>query len=129
NIFVTTTYCCVLSKQYEVHVVNKMPLPRMKVHCASADNDLGYHYAEPDYDLNWKFCENITGNTLYFCTLRWRNKEVSFNAFTSHLKNDPCSKGICRFEARIKGIYFSGGAFPTMTMLYFWKNHTGQFVL
>ncbi|EYU39656.1 hypothetical protein ABFS82_06G184900 [Erythranthe guttata] len=128
NILSTVTSSCLFSDQYEVHVVNKMPLPKLKLHCASGDNDLGgNHFNTPNFDFHWKFCENVLRNTLYFCHLSWGNKEVAFDAFKS--KKTECPNGVCYYEARSDGIYFAGWTpDPRVpTKVYDWKNHTGKY--
>ncbi|EYU39654.1 hypothetical protein MIMGU_mgv11b017487mg [Erythranthe guttata] len=87
--FVNMTSGCGITEEYEVHVTNRLPSPQLRLHCASKNDDLGYHNIDRDYDFNWRFCENWTGNTLFFCHLWWNNNDVAFDVFKSHDDN-PC---------------------------------------
>ncbi|EYU39655.1 hypothetical protein ABFS82_06G185000 [Erythranthe guttata] len=121
NIFITIASACFLTNEYEVHVVNKLPSPKLKLHCASKETDFGISDYGPNYDFHWKFCENVVSTTLYFCHLWWRNKQVSFNAFES--RKTVCRNN-CYYEARSDGIYFSGDGPKSnlMKKVYDWQN-------
>ncbi|KAL7109703.1 hypothetical protein ACP275_06G191900 [Erythranthe tilingii] len=111
--FVNMTSGCGVTDEYEVHVTNRLPSPQLRLHCASKNDDLGYHNIDRDYDFNWRFCENWTGNTLFFCHLWWNNSDIAFDVFKSQDHDNPCLRGKCYWEARTDGIYFSGGQTPS----------------
>ncbi|GER28946.1 plant self-incompatibility protein S1 family [Striga asiatica] len=96
--------------EYEVHLINRLPYPRLKFHCASGDNELGYHKVVPNFDFHWKFCENIWKKTLYFCHLWWEDKEIAFDIFTSKHSNR-CRISECFWEARKDGFRIQGSNF------------------
>lgn len=63
---------CIFTTKFQVHVINKLPSdsPQLRIHCASGDNDLGYHCPAINEDFNWSFCEAFFDNTLFFCHCR-----------------------------------------------------------
>ncbi|OIT06588.1 hypothetical protein A4A49_61371 [Nicotiana attenuata] len=62
----------------EVHILNSLPgnSPQLEYHCASGDDELGYHYPAIGTDFHWEFCGWI--NTLFFCHFWWGDKDSSF---------------------------------------------------
>ncbi|KAM3199039.1 hypothetical protein T459_26302 [Capsicum annuum] len=66
-----------------VYVLNNLPQnsPKLKVHCASGDDDLGYHYPKVGEDFDWEF--NAWSNTLFFCYFWWGDKDNVFDVFNS----------------------------------------------
>ncbi|KAL8052045.1 hypothetical protein ABFX02_06G187700 [Erythranthe guttata] len=106
-----TTTGCFITRKYTIHMVNKLPSPQLKLHCASKDNDLGYQTTSQNYDFSWTFCESFWSNTLFFCSLAWKNNHVTFDVFTSK-KNALCFDGTCYYEIWEDGIYFAGGNAP-----------------
>ncbi|OIT04436.1 hypothetical protein A4A49_65234, partial [Nicotiana attenuata] len=103
---------CIFSSKYVVHIINKLPSrsSKLEIHCASKDNDLGYHNLTTNQDFNWSFCETFLNKTLFFCHFWWGLKEKKFDVF-----NDPytCVKGSgnpnvltnCKWEVRKDGFY------------------------
>ncbi|PIN06704.1 hypothetical protein CDL12_20735 [Handroanthus impetiginosus] len=73
---------CVFADE-KVHIINRLPSnsSRLKVHCQSKDDDLGYHILKPNDDYNWSFCDNIFATSLFFCHLWWGKKDIAFDAF------------------------------------------------
>lgn len=112
---------CPITSPFDVHVINKLTQP-LTLHCASGDDDLGNREIAPDYDFNWSFCDIYLANTLFFCHL-WRDyHEISFDVFTMKL-SEKCSNGLCFWEVRSDGIYFSGGKEPReFSKMYEWKS-------
>ncbi|GER28945.1 plant self-incompatibility protein S1 family [Striga asiatica] len=104
-VYIFLTNGCI-TENYEVHLINKLPYPKLKFHCASGDTELGYHEVVPNFDFHWKFCDSISRKTLFFCHLWWEKKEIAFDIFTSK-HSDRCTEGKCFWEARKDGIYFS----------------------
>lgn len=72
---------CFLTKKQRVYVLNKLPSnsPLLRVHCASGDNDLGYHMLHRNDEFSWSFCDSLS--TLFFCHLWWGSKNVAFVAY------------------------------------------------
>ncbi|KAI3470536.1 hypothetical protein Pfo_027199, partial [Paulownia fortunei] len=109
---------CFLTRKYTVHVMNHLPLWSnipLRLHCASGDNDLGYHKLPIFGDFNWTFCDNIFGTTLYFCHLWWNSrlgpKQKAFNVFTEKW-SPKCTSGVCYWAANQDGIHFTGSNPP-----------------
>ncbi|WMV48174.1 hypothetical protein MTR67_041559 [Solanum verrucosum] len=101
---------CVIQTRYEVHVINKLPAntAQLELHCASKNDDLGYHYPAINEDFNWEFCEFII--TLYFCHFWWGSKDKSFDVYDDPsycVKNgkNPNLLKCCKWEVRDDGFY------------------------
>ncbi|OIT27946.1 hypothetical protein A4A49_20453 [Nicotiana attenuata] len=73
--------CLIQGINREVHILNSLPgnTPQLEFHCASGDDELGYHYPAIGSDFNWQFC--ATSNTLFFCHFWWGDKDSSFDVF------------------------------------------------
>ncbi|OIT30532.1 hypothetical protein A4A49_59201, partial [Nicotiana attenuata] len=103
---------CIFTTKFQVHVINKLPSdsPQLRIHCASGDNDLGYHCPAINEDFNWSFCEAFFDNTLFFCHFWWGSNEKRFEVF-----NDPYGcvfdqkvinfLAYCKWEVRPDGFY------------------------
>ncbi|XP_022880691.1 S-protein homolog 7-like [Olea europaea var. sylvestris] len=93
--------------KFEMHVSNQLPQGSvLKLHCASKDDDLGYHTLAVGQEFRWKFCENVFSATLFFCTLRWGSEFASFDAFYTAWAHKYCISGSCFWIAEDDGIYF-----------------------
>ncbi|GFP88793.1 hypothetical protein PHJA_001023000 [Phtheirospermum japonicum] len=53
----------------------------MVVHCASGDDELGFHTLSVNEQFQWGFCP--APRTLFFCHLWWGSKQKSFDVFVS----------------------------------------------
>ncbi|KAL3642170.1 hypothetical protein CASFOL_012985 [Castilleja foliolosa] len=97
---------CLFSRRVTVHIVNQLPANTspLFLRCQSKDNDLGKHalYYQPN-EFTFSFCSGFT--TLFFCHLRWNEKDISFDVFNS--VGDCAKDNTCYYEARSDGIYFS----------------------
>lgn len=132
NIFQTTELVkaklCKRSNKFQIRVFNNLPPSphKLEVHCASGDNDLGYHRVDQYSDFTWSFCDSIFRNTLFFCHLWWYNRDRAFDVFKSKW-DSRCYFGVCYWEARGDGIYFSKEYPPsnsTLTKMYDWNIHS-----
>ncbi|KAM3199041.1 hypothetical protein P3L10_034193 [Capsicum annuum] len=74
-----------LGKKNEVHVLNQLSgkSPQLELHCASGDNDLGYHYPHVGLNFHWKF--DSWARTLFFCHFWWGDKDKAFDVFNHPL--------------------------------------------
>ncbi|KAL8468730.1 hypothetical protein ACS0TY_031796 [Phlomoides rotata] len=120
--------CGLFSHRYTVHVINDLPSnSKLRIHCASGDDDLGYHTLPVGYDFDWSFCD-ILWTTLFFCHLWWdsNSKERAFDVFNLRLAAGLCLETFkCFWSARGDGIYSS--AFPSheYNVTFYWRNmHT-----
>ncbi|KAL7148267.1 hypothetical protein ABFS83_06G166500 [Erythranthe nasuta] len=104
-------YACFWGKKvsYTVHVANNLPpnTDRLVVHCASKDDELGYHNLTTKQDFHFHFCKKPKA-TLFFCHLWWGNKNKAFDVFNARWDPDICVDHTCYWEAQGDGIYFSG---------------------
>ncbi|KAL7109661.1 hypothetical protein ACP275_06G188000 [Erythranthe tilingii] len=116
-----------LTFKVQVHVVNNLPPnSNLRLHCASGDDDLGFHNITVNYDFKWKFCNSFWGDTLFFCNLWWGNKSVGFDAYKNGGKpncfHDLNVGGIYYWAVKSDGIYSSCDIPPkALTKMYDWK--------
>ncbi|KAL3649747.1 hypothetical protein CASFOL_006150 [Castilleja foliolosa] len=93
-------HACSLSVKVNVHVVNNLPSgSKLKIHCASGDDDLGFHTLSINKEFQWGFCANP--RTLFFCHLWWGPKQRAFDVFVSSILIYPLHV----WSARADGIY------------------------
>lgn len=58
------------------------PNSSLIVHCQSKDDDLGVHVIHFNEFFDWNFKPHVfITNTLFFCTLQWNDKLLSFDAY------------------------------------------------
>ncbi|KAF3664016.1 hypothetical protein FXO38_10350 [Capsicum annuum] len=90
---------------------NGTPTPKLRVHCYSGDDDIGYHDLSSDQDLTWsfKFNQSPFSGTLFACHFWWGNKDKSFEVFNDY---DNCVMGsfipktnFCKWIPKEDGIY------------------------
>ncbi|GFP92703.1 hypothetical protein PHJA_001414500 [Phtheirospermum japonicum] len=126
-IFQTTAFSdkriCFFSIRIHVYIVNQFPAnsPPLQLHCASGNNDLGHHLLLPGQEYTFNFCINF--KTLFFCHFWWNEKDLAFEVFNNVGEhNRRCiAHGICYWELRSDGIYFSNDKPPNkLTKLYNW---------
>ncbi|KAK9180241.1 hypothetical protein WN943_029449 [Citrus x changshan-huyou] len=80
------TYVAKLITAYNRELENGEDLT---LHCKSKDNDLGEHVLHEDESYNFSFCQNVLGETLFFCTFEWSGQVHKFDIFDG--SRDPCS--------------------------------------
>ena len=103
-------------QQWSVKVVNSMkhggPL---YLRCQSADNDLGVHNLRPGQNFFWKFRENISSTTMFWCYMRskygfiarevfWTNNFYSWISYRCGRNKD------CVWSVRDDGTYLQDDA-------------------
>lgn len=118
-----------VTPQYEVRVLNYInPHSPMRIHCASGDDELGYHTLYYDQSFHWHFRGNLFGRTLFFCRFWWNNKQKAFHVFdkdlhkscfntTSGDDHDPLN--LCSWVVKADGFYF--------TNTFTWREQDLQF--
>nr|XP_009781781.1 PREDICTED: uncharacterized protein LOC104230618 [Nicotiana sylvestris] len=74
-----------VTRKFHVQVVNSLPInsPILRVHCASKNDDIGYHDLVKDGQIEWSFREQVLSNTLYFCHFWWGSKDKAFEVFNA----------------------------------------------
>lgn len=105
----------VVANSFHVQVVNnidptRFPFNSIKVHCASKDNDLGFHDLSPNNQFEWKFKEKYFANTLYFCHFWWGLNEKAFevfNVFHGCIRDSPLNSRtlLCKWTVTDKGFF------------------------
>ncbi|KAL6578083.1 hypothetical protein OROMI_010411 [Orobanche minor] len=122
---------------YTVYVVNNIllphhqntppepepePEPDLSVHCMLGDqkHDYGFQSVALYKNAIFNFCTDPK-TTMFLCTLAWNMKNITFRAYEVW-HDDRCYRsGLCYYEARIDGIYFSGSYPPrNVTELFGW---------
>ncbi|KAI3470478.1 hypothetical protein Pfo_027141 [Paulownia fortunei] len=120
------TLACFLGKffSYNIHVVNNLPpnIGPLLVHCASKNNDLGYHTLTSNQDFHFHFCSKPL-STLFFCHLWWGKKNKAFDVYNAKWKINICKQNHqCYWAAKTDGIYFSDSYPPQkLTKGYNWE--------
>ncbi|GFP88804.1 hypothetical protein PHJA_001024100 [Phtheirospermum japonicum] len=56
-------------------------MSRLTIHCASGDDELGFHILSVNEQFHWRFC--VLPRTLFFCHLWWEHKQRAFDVFVS----------------------------------------------
>ncbi|KAK6137915.1 hypothetical protein DH2020_028341 [Rehmannia glutinosa] len=116
--------CFLPRLKYYVYVINNLPpnsTEPLKLHCASKDNDLGYHTLTLNQNFNFNFCDNPFA-TVFFCHLWWGNKNKAFDAYSARWNRNPCIEHHCYWATKSDGIYFSD-AYPPDNLVkgYDWE--------
>lgn len=108
NLFQGMSFCF-WSYKTTVEVFSRLPQnsPALVVHCASRDDDIGWHRLAPNQGFNFRFCVKPF-TTLFFCHLWWGNKNKAVVAFNAKWIFDRCYRHTCTWEAQSDGIYLSG---------------------
>ncbi|XP_011084392.1 uncharacterized protein LOC105166650 [Sesamum indicum] len=113
---------CLFTWKYDLYVVNYLPSNSapLKLHCASKNDDLGYHTLANGEDFHWSFCENFFPNTLFFCHLWWGSKQKSFVVFKS--KWGAQHLHLYYWVAKSDGIYLSNiNSTESLVKKYDWE--------
>ncbi|KAI4367267.1 hypothetical protein MLD38_023024 [Melastoma candidum] len=86
----------------QVIIRNGIPDKTLGLHCASADDDLGYHELSPGQDWGFSFRTRFLGGTLFYCTFRWHGRSHTANVFQQGYNR--CTT--CRVMVGVKGICY-----------------------
>ncbi|KAG6418357.1 hypothetical protein SASPL_120560 [Salvia splendens] len=100
--------CFLFSKDTRIRIINLLPKDSkpLRLHCASGDDDLGFHNLNVGQDFQWKFCPNFfLKNTLFHCRIWWGPKEKGFKAYES--QSDHLTKNTNVFGVKSDGIYLA----------------------
>ncbi|KAM3356819.1 hypothetical protein P3S68_023533 [Capsicum galapagoense] len=120
---------CFFTTNIEVHIINKLPpnLLPLQINCKSKDDDLGYQRLAVDGDYHWRFCENFSENTLFYCDFQWGIKYKVFDVFnnpTSCLKDKRLTRNFlayCKWEVRSDGFYLEQYNGTDYYMYKYWE--------
>lgn len=113
---------CFAVADHRVHVVSHLPQDSapLRIHCASKDDDLGYHNLFPGQDFHWSFCAEFLPITLFFCHLWWFPKEKAFEVYKESFTRVRTPQSW--WVAKSDGIYFSNQTHPTgLTKRFNWE--------
>nr|XP_009800927.1 PREDICTED: uncharacterized protein LOC104246751 [Nicotiana sylvestris] len=104
-------------KKYTVAIHNFLPNdnPPLYFHCASGDDDLGYHSLAALGQFSWSFRPNmwLWARTIFFCHFWWGSKNKAFVVYNDfdycvHSANVPKTT-YCQWTVETDGIYLSNG--------------------
>lgn len=102
--------------------------PPLRVHCASKDDDLGYHTLGRSVYIHWEFRENFFWSTLFFCHFWWGQKQRAFEVFNSNWHefcDDPNGRhenNLCFWLVRPDGFYFNNSLInPRFERKFTWE--------
>ncbi|KAL7209791.1 hypothetical protein ACSBR1_031370 [Camellia fascicularis] len=109
-------------RRFEVHITSQVPNTPgpLKIHCQSKDDDLGVHFLNFGQEFYWRFRENFTKTTLFFCRFQWNSKDTSFNVFFRNMVDyckEPREPWLCFWQVKPDGFYIGD---TTLTKLHSW---------
>ncbi|XP_059654862.1 S-protein homolog 5-like [Cornus florida] len=110
-----------IDEPIDVHVIDRFDInttPKLIIHCKSKDDDLGEHTLSSGDDFHWHFRVNFMRTTLFFCTMRWGQKVLSFDVFDA--AHNRCKATLkCFWSIGEDGVYFGDGHSPNY-LVYRW---------
>ncbi|KAK4345385.1 hypothetical protein RND71_035561 [Anisodus tanguticus] len=119
---------CFLSGKYHIHVIDALGSgsSELKIHCASKQDDLGYHTLSNTQEFTWEFCEHFFDRTMYFCHVWWGSKESNWEVFNDpgnciHQGQVPVGTNTCVWVINPDGFYL--GYYQDNGTLWKYKNH------
>ena len=114
---------CFATTKHHVYILNNLVSnsTSLNIHCASKDDDLGFHTISANQKYEWSFCKNFFSTTLFYCHLWWDSEDKAFDVF--HEKFFAWSTHDSWWVAKNDGIYFSDYPQPfPLTKIYDWSN-------
>lgn len=115
---------CFATTKHHVRILNNLDpnSTSLKIHCASGDDDLGYHTLSTNQIFEWSFCKNFVSTTLFFCHFWSGSKDKAFKVFDE--KFFTRSTHDAWWVAKSDGIYFSDYRQPSpLTKKYDWNHN------
>lgn len=99
--------CFLRKTDNRVRIINSLPEKSkpLTLHCASGDDDLGFHKITVGENYSWKFCPNISGSTLFFCHFWWNSKQVAFDVYK--VRSYKLNHTLNVFVVKSDGIYLA----------------------
>ncbi|CAI9090375.1 OLC1v1025138C1 [Oldenlandia corymbosa var. corymbosa] len=79
----------------------------LKLHIWSSEDDLGYHYLNPNQSFYWTFKVNVGASTSFRGEFWWAEKDASFVTYDGHV-NEHCYKtAVCNWVTQPDGFYIA----------------------
>lgn len=100
------------AKKYHIIVINGLNNTNpLLVHCASGDDDLGWHTLKHADEVKWDFRTNIFDTTLFFCHFWWGENDRAFEVFRDG-ENEDCKDSSeggnkCYWLVKPQGFYMA----------------------
>lgn len=85
--FLTIFLTASASGDFEIHVTDRIRQGSLRIHCASGDDDLGYHNLYNGQEIMWKFNPDIFGRTIYFCHFWWGKQSKRFDVYNKRTED------------------------------------------
>ncbi|XP_027343143.1 S-protein homolog 5-like [Abrus precatorius] len=102
----TLTLAVPVDARKHVRVINELGNEiLLYVHCKSGDDDLGLHILEYEQYQEWSFKNNLSGTTLFWCSLRWNDEQQNIEVYNYRKDNKYCSSK-CWRSIKKDGAYF-----------------------
>lgn len=116
NLFIFKGFSYCMVPRFNVRILNNLPKDSavggtVRIHCASADTDLGYHRLQQKKEFRWSFCMNFWLTTMYFCHFWWNKKDVALEVFSFNMigkceyKDSNQTLKVCLWDVREDGLY------------------------
>ncbi|KAK4353782.1 hypothetical protein RND71_025976 [Anisodus tanguticus] len=111
----------------ELHILDALPnndIP-LKFHCASKDDDLGWHYPKVGDDFHFSFRPHLFKKTLFFCHFWWARNEAIFDVYNYDVAVN-CSSDppifYCIWKVQEDGFYM-GPQLNQLKKMHDWISH------
>lgn len=105
------------SPPYQIYVANGLPRKsgKLRVHCASKDQEVGYFVIPVKENIHWSFDINFIGSTMYFCHFWLGTQDRAFEVFNMDVANN-CyfyqDRFHCYWLVKKDGFYYTGHVHP-----------------
>ncbi|XP_075111211.1 S-protein homolog 2-like [Nicotiana tabacum] len=113
-----------------VHIMDRINAtsPQLIFHCASGDDDLGYHYPKFNQDFMFTFGLHFFVETVFFCHFWWGSEDKAFEVFRDSgacADHGGLDTSDCFWIVKSDGFYFTNvdpDSNPSsITKIYDWK--------
>lgn len=115
-----SVFSSLVAAKHKVVVSNDVQ-SMVKVHCQSADNDLGVHYLAYDRSVEWKFNDNIWGTTLFYCDFTWGKVKAHAVVYAAEKKRYGCHEEECYWMISTWGIFMLNSQTVLFERMYRWQ--------
>lgn len=90
----------------KVEIRNTLPeMQEVKLHCQSADDDLGVHILPFNGTFAWRFRVNFWVTTLFDCQFIWRGASATYDIYRAKRDSNWRCPTYCYWEVHDDGVY------------------------
>ena len=72
----------------------------LTIHCKSKDDDLGVQLIHPLDAFEFSFNNRESGETLFFCSFKWKGAFKWFDIYKDKRDGDQCVRGLCYWNIK-----------------------------